>query len=252
VFRLGERRSTAFLVAGLLGGVLSYFASAASQQIAKPVGVDRLGTFLIGNEHFEASDGRAAVFCKTEDRRRCTAAMIVITESRSTQETLTNGQLVPMLTYMSRPGDRLYILVKGLDIREGEISNVLAQRQRIADEPVSLTLAAETYPFRLDELNLTIEERGKISPEQTLHLLIDDNGCIQSGRPMRRHVEMEWMGDLDGDQRADFFLNASDASAYGSCVRGVLPEDPEQFLILSSKGGKGEVGMVVPMVGHHP
>jgi hypothetical protein len=84
--------------------VLSYFVSAASQQIATPTNVNRSDTFLIGNEHFEASDNWAAVFCKTEDLRRCTAAMIAITESKSAREELPNGQLVPMLTYISGPG----------------------------------------------------------------------------------------------------------------------------------------------------
>jgi hypothetical protein len=57
------------------------------------------------------------------------------------------------------------------------------------------------------------------------------------------------MGDLDGDGRADFLIWAS---AYRGCELPVLLEDPEHFLMLSSRGAKGEVGMVVPAVGYRP
>src|SRR5262249_45431266 len=100
-----------------------------------------------------------------------------------------------------------------------------------------------------DGLNLTIEERGKTSAKQTLPLFIDDHRCILPDGAPRRDVRLVWMGDLDGDQRADFLLNAS---AYRSCVRVVFSEDPEQFLILSSRGEKGEIGKAIPPVGHHP
>jgi hypothetical protein len=117
---------------------------------------------------------------------------------------------------------------------------------------VSLALGTETYEFHLDGLNLLIEERGKISAKQSVPLFTpSDRFC---GQPpdgyQRRSVRLLWMGDLDRDGRADFLV---DASAYRSCaLLPILLEDPEHFLILSSRGGKGEIGMVVPMVGHHP
>lgn len=239
----------ALLVAGVLSGVSSHFVSAASQQIATPANVNRNDTFLVGNEHFEASDNWDAVFCKTEDPGRCIATMIALTESKSAQEGLPNGQLVPMLTYISRPGERLFMLIKGLRVRNGEMFNVLAKDQFIAQqlqpipkEPVSLVLGTETYEFRLDGLNLLIEERGTKSAKQSVPLFIEsDSACRGS---LRRSVRLEWMGDLDLDGRADFLV---DASAYRSCE--LLPIYPEHFLILSSRGAKDEVGMVVPAVG---
>jgi hypothetical protein len=221
------------------------FLSALPQDVARPFNMNRRDAFILNNDRFVPSDNWAAVFCKREDPRQCASAMISLAESKGAQEQLANGQMVPMLVYMSRPGYGLYMLVKGLDVKEGEISNVLAQRLPIGDEPVSLTLGTETYEFRLDGLNLIIEERGKTSGKQTLPLFIDDNRCIVPD-PLRRNVELVWMGDLDGDQRADFLVSAS---AYRSCVRVALSEDPEQFLILSSRGEKGEIGKAVQFVG---
>jgi hypothetical protein len=103
-------------------------------------------------------------------------------------------------------------------------------------------LGTETYEFRLDGLNLLIEERGTKSAKQSVPLFIEsDSACRGS---LRRSVRLEWMGDLDLDGRADFLV---DASAYRSCE--LLPIYPEHFLILSSRGAKDEVGMVVPAVG---
>jgi hypothetical protein len=153
------------------------------------------------------------------------------------------------------------MFIKGVAIREGEISNVLAQYLPIPEEPVSLlrddvaelALGTETYQFRVYGLNLLIGERGKVSAQQSVPLFIDpDKRCGEPAPPsngLLRRVRLEWTGDIDGDERADFLVYAS---AYRNCALPVLHEDPEHFLILSSEGGKGEVGMVVPMVGHHP
>jgi hypothetical protein len=147
------------------------------------------------------------------------------------------------------------MLIKGVPVREGEISNVLAQYQSILEQfqpspekPVSLAFGTETYQFRVDGRNLLIEERGMINAKQSVPVFIDsDRFC---GQPpdgyQRRSVRLEWMGNLDRDGRADFLV---DASAYRSCA--LVPIYPEHFLILSSRGAKGEVGMVVPAVGYH-
>ena len=219
--------------------------------------VHRIESFLLDDERFEPSDKWTALFCKREDARQCLVATIAITESRSTKEQLINGLVVPALVYPFRPDDRLFMLVKGLKAQEGAIANVLGQRgpfapepQPIADEPVSLVLGSETYELRLDGLNLAVEERGVTSAQQIVPLFVDpDKRCDNTPNgDIRRSVKLVWMGDLDRDGRADFLIYAS---AYRSCARPILGEDPQLFLILSSRGRNGEIGQVIKPVGSH-
>jgi hypothetical protein len=107
-------------------------------------------------------------------------------------------------TYTSPPtSDPPYMFIKGLSIQQGEISNVLAEQQRIpaAEEPQPLP----DGPF--------------IDPDKRCN-------DPRNGR-LRRDVALYWMGDLDGDGRADFLLWAS---AYRSCALAILRWDPEHFL----------------------
>jgi hypothetical protein len=238
----------------MLSCILPYFVSAASQQQITSH-VNRSDAFTLGNALFEPSDDWTGVFCKTDDRRRCTVSRITVTDDKYGQQDLGNGQVVPMLgyTYTSPPtSDWPSMFIKGFPIKEGEISNVLAEQQRIPaaeepqrlpDEPVSLAFGTETYQFRVNGLDLVIEERGKTSAQQRVPLFIDPDKRCDDPRNglLRRDVALYWMGDLDGDGRADFLLWAS---AYRSCALAILRWDPEHFLILSSRGAKGEVGMV--------
>jgi hypothetical protein len=170
--------SVSFLLL-VCSGVPAYFASAA-QDVAAPTLVHREEAFLLDNECFEPSDDWVALFCNREDVRRCAALKIAITESKCCRETLGNGEVVPTFDYVSRPGQRLFMLVKGLQVKEGPISNILAQRlplveepQPVPEEPLSVVLGTETYQLRIDGLNLLIEERGKTIAKQTVPVFID-------------------------------------------------------------------------------
>ena len=234
--------------------VLRCFLSAAPQNIPTATHLNRWEVFLLDNEHLEPSDNGIGVFCKTDDTRRCEAVRIAVAQSKCCRETLSNGQDVPAFEYVSRPGERLFMLVKGLQLRPGSIPSVLAERQTIAEnqqplpaDPVSVNLGTEMYRLRMDGLNLLIEESGNTNAKQTVPLFIDDKRCNQiDSNSLRRDVRLEWAGDLDDDQRADFLISAS---AYRSCVRVVSPQDPGLFLILSSRGGSGEVGRAIEAVG---
>ena len=218
--------------------------------------VFRQQAFLLDDERFEPSDKWTALFCKREDAGQCVVATIAITQSRSTREHLLNGQDVPALVYPSRPDDITFMLIKGLQVPEGAISNVVGQRRIIADqatpiagEPASVALGSETYELRADGLNLLIEERGKTRARQTVPLFIDpDKRCDRSAdNSLGRRIELVWMGDLDHDQRADFLIYAS---SFRSCALPILREDPEFVLILSSKSSVGEIGQVIKPVGN--
>jgi hypothetical protein len=268
---ISTRLRITIFVAAMFSGTLPYVRAAQQQTITSHV--SRSDAFTLGNAQFEPSTDWTAVFCKTQDPRRCTVSRITVTGDKYGMETLGNGQLVPQLGFNYTSPltiDWPYMFIKGLPIKEGEISNVLAERQLWIlgggrptnpysgePDPVSLTFGTETFQFRLDFLNLVIEEHGKTSAKQTVPLFIDpDKRCTPSpltpdtSKPywdLRREASLRWMGDLDGDGRADFLLWAS---AYRSCALPISLEDPEDFLILSSKGAKGEVGMVVPAVGY--
>jgi hypothetical protein len=248
--------SAAFLLAACTC-VLGCFLSAAPQDIPTATHLNRSEVFLLDNERLEPSDNWIGLFCKTDDKRYCVVVRIAVAQSKCCRETLPSGQDVPAFEYVSRPGERLFMLLKGLQLRPGSIPSVLAERQAIAEnlqalpvDAVSVSLGTEMYRLRLDGLNLLIEESGNTNARQTLPLFIDDKRCNEIDRTsLRRDVRLEWAGDLDGDQRADFLISAS---AYRSCVRVVSSQDPGLFLILSSRGGTGEVGRVIEALGIRP
>ena len=168
--------------------------------------VNRSDTFLLGSEHFEPSTDWRAIFCQTKDGKSCTLAKVAVKKAENAQEQLEDSAMVSVLTYLSRPGYRAVMFVKGLNAAEGNVLNALSDPLQISSNPSSVKWGSDSYEFRLDRVSLLIQKTGRTSSNQAIPLFVAPNTPCKNvtESDLRRSVMLQFMGDLDGTKNLTF------------------------------------------------
>jgi hypothetical protein len=209
--------------------------------------VNRLDTFLLNDQHYDPSGDWKGVFCRSDNQRNCLLAEVAVEQSKSEQEEVSDGRMAPLLSYVARPRYRALMFVKGLKADTGNISNALSASIEISAEPLLVSWDGETYQLTIDHFNLLVSKFGNNGAKQSIPLFIDPNeGCKSVNEAdIRRRVMLQFMGDIDQDQKPDFMIYAS---AYRSCAITVSRTDPMPILLLSSQAPTGQLGRIVQSV----
>jgi hypothetical protein len=210
--------------------------------------VNRLDTFLLDGEHYDPSGNWKAIFCRSDNQKNCLLADVAIEQSKSEREELPGGRVAPTLSYLSRPGYRAFMFVKGLKADVGSISNALSGSVEISTEPSLVSWAGDTYQLKVDHFNLLISKRGNKNSKQSVPLFFDPGEACKgmNETDIRRIVMLQFMGDIDGDQKPDFMIYAS---AHRSCAITISRTDPMPILLLSNETqGSGQFGKIVQSV----
>jgi hypothetical protein len=233
-----------------LASAILCLTAVGAQNESRETAINRSSAFLLGSSRFDPTGLWQGLFCKSDDGKVCLLAEVSVTESTSSKEGLANGQIVPILVYSSRPGYVASLFAKDLKIPNGSIESVLDKRLEISTEARSVKWRSENFQVKREKFNLIVTNTGTRRIEQSFPLFMDPRGlCEKSDTPDDRlWTVLEWVGDLDRDQKPDFRISAG---AYKSCAVTILtpPEqtDPAHLLILSSRAAGGQIGkMFVP------
>jgi len=208
------------------------------------VNVNRPTAFALGSSRFDISPIWKGLFCKPKDRKICILEEARFQESE-TRETLGDGKSVRVWTYAEKTGYLPFAFMKDLQSSPRTVDSVISERIEVSSESISLKWHSETVRIRREKLGLLITKTGPPQIEQSFTLYRDPtNSCTEGDYDSTRFWTLvDWVGDLDRDQKPDFVIMAS---AYKSCGVTILdgPEqgDPAHFLILSGRASPGQIG----------
>ena len=199
--------------------------------------VNRDEVFLLNNERLEVKGNWKGVFCDADNQLKCELIETSITEARSTKEVLPSGKIVSSLVYQEHPNKNIKFFIKGLSTKTGRVY-VETTLDVTSYSPLYFTWKGDKYTINPKMPRLLIRSDSRTGAQQWINIF-NNKGICKNGEEMSDVYLKIWIGDLDGDDKPDFFIYAS--APHASC----WPNYSQTILVLSSGAQSNGIGKVV-------